>query len=264
MAQLSNVGPSDGKAADRPLRILIAGAGIGGLTAAIALRRQGHVVEIFEQSKLAQETGAAMNLMPNCTGLLGNLGVDLASIGAVDCRGYFTFSPAGEMVHKSDFSGQKFKHRYCLVHRAHLHTALKGLALSEDGEGPPVRLHVSSRVKEADTELAKLTLEDGTVMQGAVLIGADGVHSKLRKYIEGGDVLPFDSGKSAYRFLVPTKTLAADLAVPKEALQEGFLTMWIGDDKRIVMYPCDDSTSMNLAAIHPSGESARDIAGDGR
>lgn len=70
-----------------PLCILIAGSGIGGLATAIALRQQGHYVDIFEQSKLSQETGAAMNLTPNCTGLLARLGVDLERIGAVECLG---------------------------------------------------------------------------------------------------------------------------------------------------------------------------------
>lgn len=137
------------------------------------------------------------------------------------------------------------------------------LALSEDGDGRAARLHLSSRVKFVDAEHARITLEGGSVVQGDVIIGADGVHSLTRKCIPGGNLLPFDSGKSAYRFLVPTEVLDSDPAVPKQALQAGFLTMWIGENKRVIMYPCDDSTTMNLAAIHPSGQSARDISGDG-
>lgn len=261
MAVLNNTEPNGGGAAASPLCVLIVGSGIGGLATAIALRQKGHHVTIFEQSKLSQETGAAMNLTPNCSGLLDRLGVDLAKIGAVDCGGYLSYTQSGEMLARSEFAN-KFKHRYCLVHRAHLHAVLKDLALSEAGHGPPVRLQVSSRVKLADSEHGTITLEDGSSLQGDVLIGADGVHSQTRKSIPGGDLSPYDSGKSAYRFLVPTKDLAADPAVPREALQDGFMTLWISDDKRIVMYPCDDNTTMNLVAIHPSRESANDVFGD--
>ena len=66
----------------RPLKVLIVGAGIGGLTAAIALRNQGHDIQIFEQSHLATETGAAIHLAPNANGLLRRLGVFAEQFGA--------------------------------------------------------------------------------------------------------------------------------------------------------------------------------------
>jgi 2-polyprenyl-6-methoxyphenol hydroxylase-like FAD-dependent oxidoreductase len=90
--------------AESPLRILIAGAGIGGLTAAVALGQQGHEVtvrirrcklretiankkQIFEQSEFANETGAAIHLAPNCNGILRRLGLFAEKIGANDMRG---------------------------------------------------------------------------------------------------------------------------------------------------------------------------------
>jgi 2-polyprenyl-6-methoxyphenol hydroxylase-like FAD-dependent oxidoreductase len=66
----------------RPLKVLIVGAGIGGLTAAIALRNQGHDIQIFEQSHLATETGAAIHLAPNANGLLRRLGIFAEEFGA--------------------------------------------------------------------------------------------------------------------------------------------------------------------------------------
>lgn len=59
----------------RPLKVLIAGAGIGGLTAALALRQEGHECILFEKSELAQEFGAAIHLAPNCNGLVCHLEV---------------------------------------------------------------------------------------------------------------------------------------------------------------------------------------------
>jgi hypothetical protein len=73
-----------------------------------------------------------------------------------------------------------------------------------------------------------------------------------RKYVPGGDVTPFDSGKSAYRFLIPRKQLADNPILAKVVARDGYLFMWVGVDRRLVMYPCANNTIMNLVAIHPS------------
>lgn len=67
----------------RPLNILIVGAGIGGLTAALGLRKNGHDVTVYEQSKLATEFGAAITLSPNAHGIFKRLGLDPVKDGAV-------------------------------------------------------------------------------------------------------------------------------------------------------------------------------------
>lgn len=67
----------------RPLNILIVGAGIGGLTAALGLRKNGHNVTVYEQSKLATEFGAAVMLSPNAHGIFKRLGLDAVKDGAV-------------------------------------------------------------------------------------------------------------------------------------------------------------------------------------
>jgi hypothetical protein len=65
--------------------------------------------------------------------------------------------------------------------------------------------------------------------------------------------MPFDSGKSAYRFLIPRKQLSENPLSAKVVARDGYFTIWVGVDRRVVMYPCANNTIMNFVAIHPSG-----------
>lgn len=241
-------------ASQRPLHVLVVGAGIGGLTAALALRRRGHHVDVFEKSQLAQEAGAAIHLAPNANGLLKRLGLNAADHGAVECYGTREVAPDGTTRFSNDLRhiNKMWQHPWHLIHRAHLHSAIKDLAIREDGEGQAVTLHVSSGVETVDPATATITLRDGSKHGGDLVVGADGVHSATRAQIPGGDLKPYDSGKSAYRFLLPRELLTADPRTAPYVTPDDYLTMCIANDRRVVLYPCVNKTMVNLVGIHPS------------
>jgi 2-polyprenyl-6-methoxyphenol hydroxylase-like FAD-dependent oxidoreductase len=134
------------------------------------------------------------------------------------------------------------------------------MALDPSSSGPPAKLETKSRVASIDVSNATLVLENGSTFHGDVVIGADGVHSKTRLAVPGGHIKPFSSGKSAFRFLIPRKTLLEDPLTRDFVGNEGLLIMFIAEDRRFVMYPCSNNELLNFVVIHPSGESE---AGDG-
>jgi 2-polyprenyl-6-methoxyphenol hydroxylase-like FAD-dependent oxidoreductase len=214
---------------------------------------------------MASETGAAIHIAPNCNGLLKRLGLDVRQHGSVEMLGLTEYLPSGVEKFSIDtrpINRMMWQHEWQLIHRAHLHSALKEIAVSPEGRGNPVKLNLSSAVESVDPVNATINLVDGTTHRGDLVLGADGVHSKTRKAIPGGDLKPFDSGKTAYRFLIPISEIAADPAASVFLKHDGHFSMCMGADRRVVMYPCVGKTQMNFVAIYPSSESAPETDGD--
>ncbi|CAG8918567.1 unnamed protein product [Penicillium salamii] len=214
------------------LHVLIAGAGIGGLSAAIALRQAGHVVHIFESSRFAVELGAAIHLPPNVNGLLRRFGIQ-----------------------PEDFACNDAEFPWQLSHRIDLHEALKAKATSHSGPGVPVTIHLRSKVVDCDPEDPSLTLADGTEIQGDLLIGADGVHSVLRTIIAQENIAAKPSGGSAFRFLIPMSQVTLNPETAALVPKNGELQFWDGQYRRLVIYPCRNNTELNFVCLHPDTES---------
>ncbi|OHW92982.1 FAD binding domain-containing protein [Colletotrichum incanum] len=251
----------------RPLKVAIIGAGIGGLSAAIGLRRQGHQVDAFvfnfdglqlyEQSRLANETGAAVHLAPNSNGLLRRWGIYAETFGANPSHHFKErdlHNQGGFDVDISKSEGQ-WQHPWQLVHRAYLHNELRNVAVVEDGVSPPAKVHVASKVISANPEKGELQLEDGTTVQADVILGADGIYSKVRKFVTGTDYKLFRSGKAAFRFLIPRAAALEDPVTAPLINRENSLGIWFGTDRRIVIYPCNNNQLLNFVCIHPDTES---------
>ncbi|EXJ67489.1 uncharacterized protein A1O5_09502 [Cladophialophora psammophila CBS 110553] len=235
----------------RALNVLVIGAGLGGLTTAIALRRAGHNVTVFEKSRLASEFGAAINVPPNANGILLHLGIDATAAGAVEFKWFTEYSKTGDYVRVNDFAQRSrgWQHKYLLAHRVDLHTQLKDTATSSKGLGPPVELKTASEVVDVDINNGTITLKDGSNTQGDLVVAADGIHSRCRSKLT--DQRPNPSGHLAYRFMIKK---ADALAIPElvDVVEKtGELVFWFDVDRRIVMYPTRNDSILNFVCIHP-------------
>ncbi|KAI5927748.1 hypothetical protein F4810DRAFT_279687 [Camillea tinctor] len=241
----------------KPLKVVIVGAGIGGLSAAIGLRRNGHHVELYEQSRFAGETGAAIHLAPNSNGLLRRWGIFAETFGANGNDRLAEYDYTGRLVEEKDLRvpNKMWQHPWLLTHRGALQDKLKEFALAKDGQGPPAVLHTASKVIDVQPEAGEITLEDGTVVTADVIVGADGVYSKTRAAIHGNKYRLFSSGKAAFRFLIPKKVAQEDPITAPLVAADNTLSIWYSEDRRVVIYPCNYNTSLNFVCIHPDSES---------
>src|ERR1700747_790952 len=196
------------------LQIAIVGGGIGGLTAALALRGRGLNVTVFEQAGTLREIGAGVSIHPNAALLLQRIGLTdgIKKIGSV-IAGLLLRTSLGELINKSALTSTGVQGYN--VHRAEF------LKLLIDAQ-PAGTLHFSHRccaAKETNGHV-QLTFSNGETVDTDIVIGADGIHSTLQREI-GLRTYPSSEGIMAYRGLIPTERLswAKDI--------HGGMSMWI-------------------------------------
>jgi salicylate hydroxylase len=224
-------------------RILIAGAGIGGIVAALALLQRGFTVELFEQATELREVGAGVQISPNGSRVLRALGLHdaLRDIAAVPVSKEMRLFNTGQAWRVQDLGAvavERFGAPYWLVHRADFHQILVQ-ALTQRA---PAALHVGQRCSdfEQDEDGVTLLLESGEQVRGDALIGADGVHSRIRTALFGSGRASF-TGFMAWRGVVPMQRLA-----PRLRQQYGMT--WIGPHGHVVTYPLRRGELLNFVA----------------
>ena len=238
------------------LQILVAGGGIGGLTAALALARHGHRVELVEQADVFAEVGAGIQLGPNAMRRLASLGLSDAVDGIAARPEALVIASAltGEELARL-LLGETMLHRYgapyCCVHRADLHALLLGAVRSEAG----ATLHLKARLTqiEAREDAVAIATEDGRAWEGDALVGADGLWSAVRPRVVDAASAPRATGHTAWRGLIDQRALPA-------AQRSNDVRVWLGPRLHAVAYPVRRGEALNvvvLAESAPAGD-ARD------
>jgi salicylate hydroxylase len=225
------------------IRIGIVGAGIGGLTLALALRQRGLVADVYEQASELREIGAAVSLSANGSRELERLGC-LGAIAALsaeptefiwrgwrDDRRVVAFPVSLGGAYRSRFGAP-----FCNIHRADLQRVL-GTAHGPD------RLHLGHRLVALSekNKVVKLGFANGNTAEVDILVGADGQRSIVRRYVAGEERATY-SGTSGFRGIVPIRDLPS-LPDP------GAIQFWMGPNAHLLHY-----------AIGPSGQDINFLA----
>ena len=226
------------------LQVLIAGAGIGGLTAALALLQRGFDVTIFEQAPVLGELGAGVQIAADGTRVLIDLGLGDA-LAAVACeaeRKEVRLWNTGQTWPLFDLgadSRARFGAPYWFLHRGDLHRVLRDAVCALK----PDAIKVGQRCigLRRDGAGIVLQIDGGAEWAGDVLIGADGVHSALRTSVFG-ETVPHYTGIMAWRGLIPIEDLPPELQRPVG-------TNWVGPGGHVITYPLRGGRLMNFAAF---------------
>jgi len=244
--------------ADKP--ILIAGGGIGGFAAALALSQRGRAVHLLEQAADFGEVGAGIQLGPNVFKMFDVLGVveaikELAVFpDAVLMKDALTGEDIVRMAVGTDAFRQRFRYPYGVIYRPDI---LKVL-IAACAEQPLVTTSVNQTVTgfEEDGRTVRVFTKEGDTHEGVALIGADGLWSTVREQLVG-DGKPRVSGHIAYRAVLPTSE------VPLRVRQKNAV-LWAGPKTHLVHYPLHKGEIYNLVAVFHSDryEEGWDTYGD--
>ncbi|KAJ2923595.1 hypothetical protein H1R20_g13501, partial [Candolleomyces eurysporus] len=230
------------------LDVIIVGAGIGGLTVAHRLATAGHKVTIIEGAQTLGEIGAGMHLSPNVTRLLWRwgFGEKLKEVATVSERVTSRRYDNGEVLTSrplGDLSEREYGAPSYIIHRADLHRILLSAVQ------PLVTIKLGSKATDINPNIASVTLASGEIVEGDLVIGADGLRSKVLEVVlppeekKLGKLNPKHTGDVAYRALIPSDRLLADPDL-REFVREG-VNIWIGPERHLV-----GGELYNLVIVH--------------
>ncbi|WP_406457979.1 FAD-dependent monooxygenase [Streptomyces sp. NBC_00876] len=236
-----------------PLRITVVGGGIGGLAAALAVARSGHHVTVVEQAARFGEIGAGLQLAPNASLALEELGVlpAVQHTAVAPPRLVMMDALTGNQVTALDLRSaaytERFTHPYLVTHRTDLHAAL----LTACQEHPDVTLRTGHTVTHAEQDGSGVHLhfaEPHAPLIADAVVAADGLHSPLRRALVG-DGEPVCSRYVAFRGALPTERMTGPMS--RHAASEAVM-VWAGPRMHLVQYPLRRGELYNQVAVFES------------
>jgi len=225
-------------------RVVVIGGGIGGLTTALALLKRGLDVEVFEQAARLGEVGAGIQISPNGTRILYALGLQeaLRGIQVTPLRKELRHWRTGKTWNWYDLGAtthQRYGFPHVLLHRGDLHAmlveAVRGL------KPHAIRLAMRCIDIAQSGDHADVRFDSGETVPAAFVIGADGIHSKVRECLFGPSEPEF-TGCVAWRAVVPMRQLPADVATMVS-------TNWLGPHGHLLHYPIRGGELMNFLSM---------------
>jgi salicylate hydroxylase len=228
-------------------RVIIAGAGIGGLTAALATAQHGFAITVFDQAQHLEEIGAGIQLSPNASRILIGLGLreqlqrhvvapeELRILDAPTAR-VLARAPLGAAAE------QRYGAPYWVIHRGDLQAVLIEAVRAQPG----IVLHLGTRVEDFSFDangvaISARSARDDFEDRGVALIAADGLWSTLRGSL-GHWREPRFARHSAWRALAPADAVVPELRAPA-------VNLWLGSGAHLVHYPVRGGTLINIVAI---------------
>lgn len=231
---------------------LIAGGGIGGLAAALAVARAGWGVRLYERASFFSEVGAGIQLGPNVVKVLHGWGLadGLARVAAFPQQLVVRSAISGDTLGRlrlGEAMVQRYGAPYATVHRADLHALLLD-AVRQAG----VTLRLNHTLSQFSQDASAVTVQrgDDPPVEADVLVGADGLWSPVRQWLLG-DGPPRGTGHLAYRALVRQSDLP-------QALRSNDVSAWLGPRLHVVQYPVRGGDWLNVVAI-VHGEAPGDL-----
>ncbi|KAL6715995.1 hypothetical protein ACLMJK_006957 [Lecanora helva] len=216
------------------LDIIIVGAGLAGLAAAIGLCRVGHKVTVHERSTELREIGAGIQLPANSSRILDDLGV-LGKIKsyAVQPHDLTIRSYRGQKLYHQEMGPdiqERFQYPHLVIHRANLRRVLY-----EEAQTQGAIIHLGSCVSGIDFSAPKAMFPNGESHSADLILGADGEHSICRQLLLGQSYAPTTSGDTVYRISVPVSKIAAEASLA-HLVEKPSIHAWYGPRSHAVCY----------------------------
>lgn len=226
------------------LNVAIVGAGIGGLTAALALLRAGHRVKVYEQAAQLGEVGAGLSLSPTAAHALNSLGLhqtleEKAYKPEDQCVRHYQDGRPLSWINRGKSLIEKYGERYYLIHRADLHDALAAAVRSAASDA----IEVSRQFADVEVGATQVVLRfaDGGTASCDALIGADGSRSAVRNAAFGA-MPPVYTGYIAWRGLVPMERVPPAILDPPSGI-------YVGPGHLVNRYPVRGGELLNFVAL---------------